>query len=386
MWQFSSSEIVFGEDALSRLNEITGGKAFVVTDATIVGLGFLEYIREQLAPTGITIEIFDRVEPEPSIQTVLEAKQAITDFEPDLILALGGGSVLDAAKVAWLLYERPNIQLEEINIFSSYGVGRSRLITIPTTSGTGADVTMGAVLTDPDQKRKIVIYAREFQPYLTIVDPIFAMAMPAQITADTGMDVVSHAVEAFGSPWHNDFSDGLAVEAMRLVLDYLPRAFADGTDTEAREHMHNASTIAGLAINNASVSLGHALAHSFGAIFSFPHGRVVGMLLPYSIEYTANGGGSRYSEMTRMLGFPMSNEVDGVTTLVKTIRKLAKKLHQPTSIRDLGISQADLAAAIPNLVCNAAEDHQMLTTLRVPDDRDLERLYWYAYEGETIDF
>jgi alcohol dehydrogenase class IV len=212
------------------------------------------------------------------------------------------------------------------------------------------------------------------------------MEMPPNVTADTGMDVVSHAVEAFASPWNNDFADGLSIKALQLVFDFLPGAYADGKESEAREHMHNAATIAGLAITNSSVALGHALAHSFGAVFPFPHGRIVGMFLPYSIEYTANGGGSRYAELARFLGLPASSEEEGVTSLVEKIRKLARQVEQPLTIRDLGIGQPELETALPDLVTKAMEDHQLLTTLRVPDEEDMGRLFMCAFDGQAVDF
>lgn len=386
MWQFTSPEIIFGDDALSWLSELEGSKAFIVTDRTLVKLGILQRVLDLLAGNNISYDYFADVEPEPSIQTAERAKQAIRKYQPEMVIALGGGSVLDVTKVAWFMYELPDIHLEEINIFTSYDTGRTRLIAIPTTSGTGSDVTAGVVLTDTVNEQKIVIYAREFQPSLTIVDPSLAMEMPPNVTADTGMDVVSHAVEAFASPWHNDFTDGLSIKALQIVFDYLPRAYTDGKDTEAREHMHNAATLAGLAITNSSISLGHALAHSFGAVFPFPHGRIVGMFLPYSVEYTSIGGGSRYAELARFLGLPASSEAEGVTSLVERIRELARQIQQPLTIRELGINQPDLEAALPDLVTKAMEDHQMLTTLRVPDEGDLARLFKCAFNGQVIDF
>ena len=386
MWQFSSPEIVFGQDALDRLSDIAGSSAIIISDETLLNLGYVKQLQERLANLDIECVVFSEVEPEPSIQTVKRANEAIKEFEPDLVIVLGGGSVLDVAKVAWFLYERPELDLEDINIFTDYKVGRSKLVAIPTTSGTGAEVSTGVVISDLEEERKIVIYAREMQPALAIIDPVFAIAMPPQITADTGMDAISHAVEAFTSPWHNDFSDGLATKALRLIFDYLPRAYKDGEDLEAREHMHNAATIAGLAMTNASIALGHALAHSLGATFFLPHGRVVGLLLPYSMEYTANGGESRYLELAESMGYPAEDERDGAARLAEEIRDFAKKIDQPISIRDLGISRSKMERAMSKLVIEAANDHQMLTTVRVPDDNELERIFWYAFDGKKIDF
>jgi alcohol dehydrogenase class IV len=315
-----------------------------------------------------------------------QARQQMAAYQPDLIIALGGGSSLDTAKVAWFLYERPDINLEDINPFQLFEPARSRLVAVPTTSGTGADVTMGAVLTDTEKQWKLTVYSRQMMPDLTIVDPSLVAGLPPQVTADTGMDVLSHSIEGFTSPWYNDFSDGLCLKATQLVFDYLPRAFANGSDMEAREKMHNAATIAGIGMGNSSIALAHTLAHAFGAIFHIPHGRVVGMFLPYSIEFTVTGGGSRYGEMARFLGLPAADEVEGAASLVKALRDLARQLKQPGSAREMGIEQAALETVLPTLVTNATEDPQILTTLRIPDETELEKIFRCAYEGQTIDF
>ncbi len=386
MWDFTSPDIVYGVDALSRLADVTGTRAFILTDQTLVELGYLRQVEEYLTANNIAIRSFSQIEPEPSIETVQLAHRAIVAFTPDIVIALGGGSVMDVTKVSWLMYEQPGIKIEEISIFTSYDTGKSQLITIPTTSGSGADMTPGVVLTDHQQGRKIVLYAREFQPSLTIVDPSLVMQVPAQVTADTGMDVISHAVEAFASPWHNDFSDGLAVKALQLAFVYLPLAYVDGSDVKAREHMHNAATISGLAMANSSVSLGHALAHAFGGLFPIPHGRLVGMFLPYSMEFTANSGDSRYRKLARFLGISSANEQEGLKKLVNEIRELARKIGQPLTIMQIGIEAADLEKVMPELIEKAASDHQMLTTLRVPDEREIAKLYRYAYAGKSVDF
>lgn len=391
MWIFTSPEVVFGEDALSRLGELKGTRAFVVTDANMRGLGFLARVEEQLASAGIECAAFAEVEPDPSVQTVERCITALTEFGPDVIIGLGGGSCLDAAKTAWFRYERPDVALDAINPFERFDIpGKAQLVAVPTTSGTGADATIGVVLTDSEVGRKIVVYARELQPHLTVVDPSFVMGLPKQITADTGMDVLTHAIEAYASPWNNDFSDGLAMKAIQLVFDYLPRAYADGSDAEAREHMHNAATLAGMALSNASISLAHAMAHAFGAIFHTPHGRVVGLFLPYTIEYTANAGGSRYGEIARFLGLAGADVQQGlqagVASLVGAIRNLAREVGQPLSIRDMDIDSMRLEDTMEELVSKAAEDPQMLTSLRAPDDEELANLFRYAFDGRPVDF
>lgn len=386
MWYFNSPKIVFGEDALSRLADLVGQRAFIVTDANMVELGMVDQVTGFLESSGIQHGYFAEVEPEPSIDTAMKARQALIDFQPDIVIGLGGGSCLDVCKVAWFLFERPEMTLEEISPFADYEVGSTQLVAIPTTSGTGADASVGVVLTDKAANQKVVVYALEFQPQLTILDPSLVSGLPPQITADTGLDVISHAVEGFASPWNNDFADALCLRAMQLVFAYLPQAYADGSNLEARERMHNAATMAGIGMTNSSIGLGHALAHSLGAVFPRPHGRVVGLMMPYSIEYSANGGETRYTGMARALGLPAGDEAEGAASLANAIRDLARRLNQPLTIAELGINRSELEAAMPDLVIKAAEDRQMLTTPRVPDNEEIERLFWYAFDGRTVDF
>ncbi|MCZ7575186.1 MAG: iron-containing alcohol dehydrogenase [Ardenticatenaceae bacterium] len=387
MWYFSSPEIVFGDEALSRLEHLSGTSAFIVTDANMVRLGFVDRVQARLALAGMESAVFAEVEPDPSLQTVRRCAAAMAEYQPEWVIGLGGGSSMDAAKAAWFLYERPDVDLGAINPFEAFGLrAKARLITIPTTSGTGADVTQGVVLTDHDMQCKIVLATRELQADIAIVDPSLVMELPAQITADTGIDVLTHAVEAYTCTWHNDFTDGLCLKAIELVFTYLPRAYADGTDAEAREHMHNAATIAGLAITNAMVALAHSLAHSLGGVFHTPHGRTVGAFLPYTIEFTANAGSSRYGEIARFLHLPANDELEGAASFVTAFRELQARIRQPHSIRELGIEVDAFEEALPHLIANAEGDTQMVTSLRVPDRKELERLFRYAYEGRTVDF
>jgi alcohol dehydrogenase class IV len=387
MWYFSSPEIVFGEEALSRLEQLEGRRAFIVTDPNMARLGFVDKIKERLATPGIESAVFAEVEPDPSLQTIRRCAAAMAEYKPDWIIGLGGGSSMDAAKGAWFLYERPDVELAAINPFESFGLrAKAKLITIPTTSGTGSDVTWGFVATDTKEQRKLAVMTRELHADIAIVDPSLVTSMPPQITADTGMDVLTQAIEGFATPWHNDFSDGLCLKAIQLCFDYLPRAYADGSDIEARERMHNASTMAGLAFTNSALALAHALGHALGGVFHTPHGRAVGLFLPYTIEFSANAGDSRYAEIARFLHLPASNETEGAASLVKEIRALLKTLNQPMSLRDLNISQDALEQSLEHLVLNAEGDTLIATSTRIPDSREMAQLFRYAHEGKPIDF
>ncbi|RIK25446.1 MAG: NAD-dependent alcohol dehydrogenase [Chloroflexi bacterium] len=387
MWQFKSPFITFGQDALDYLDSLRGRHAFIVTDANLVRFGLTRFITEHLTRAGLTYTIFDRVESEPSLQTVRAAAQAMTHAQPDWIIGLGGGSCIDAAKGAWLLYERPDVDLEGVSPMEQFGLrAKAKLIAIPTTSGTGAETTLASVLTDVEMRRKVTLGSYELVPDVAIVDPQLVMQLPPSVTADTGMDALTHAVEGYSNRMRNDFSDGLALNAIRLVLEYLPRAFADGSDAEAREHMHNAATIAGLAFGNSQTGLAHALGHSFGALFKVPHGRAVSLFLPYVVEYEVQSGMSRYADIAHTMRLDAQDETQAARAVAARIRALQTALGLPQTLQQAGATAEQLTERMPQLIANAEMDTQLVMNMRVPDAQDLERLFRYAFEGRSIDF
>jgi len=392
MWFFSSPQIIFGEDALDHLEELPGKRAFIVTDAVLDGLGFTARISRHLHAAGMEVQVFAEVEPEPSIQTVLRGVEMINAFQPDWIVGLGGGSSLDAAKGMWALYERPDLEPEEISPVFDLNICKSRMVAIPTTSGTGSEATMYVILSDPEQRRKISVGNRELIPTLALIDPSLSSQLPPRVTADTGLDALTHAIEAYTANFRNDYSDALALKAAELVFGYLPRAYAAGnTDSEAREKMANAATLAGLAFGNSFVGMAHALGHSFGGYFKIPHGRAVALFLPYVMEYTANAGGSRYGEIARYLRLTEGNdegndEQSGSQRLIDAVRGLEEQIGQPTSIAGLGISATALEEALEILCTHTLSDSAILAAPRMPAGDELERLFLYAFEGKSIDF
>jgi alcohol dehydrogenase class IV len=389
MWIFRSPEIVFGQDALDYLAEIQGGKAFIVTDEHIVALGFVDKVQAMLSKAGIETTVFAGVEPDPSMETVQRGAEAIRAYEPDWIVALGGGSPIDAAKSIWILYEHPDLAPDEVAPVGMLGLRqKARFIAIPTTSGTGAETTWPFVLTDKAERRKISLGHPEDIPDIAIVDPIFVHQLPAQITADTGMDALTHAVEGYTSQWHNDFTDGLCLKGTQLVFDYLPRAFENGGDDPvAREKMHNAATIAGLGFGNSMAAMAHGLGHALGALFPIPHGRAVGLFLPYTIEFTFQGDlPTRYAEIARFLNLPAIDEAEGAASLSQAIRNLAHRIGQPTSLQEAGISREDFEAQLPKLIDNALNDSAMVLGLRFPDEGEAQKICHCAFEGKSVDF
>jgi alcohol dehydrogenase class IV len=387
MWYFNSPLIVFGEDALSELASIEGERAFIVTDANVARLGFVDMVGQQLKAAGLEYQVFAEVEPDPSLETVRRGAQEMRRYEPDWIIGLGGGSSMDAAKAMWVLYEHPEMVPEEINPISPLTLRqKARLITIPTTSGTGAETTWAVVLTDTTDGRKLVLGSRENMADMAIVDPVFAHKLPAQITADTGMDALTHAVEGYTATWHNDFCDGLCLLAIKLILDYLRRAVADGSDREARETMHNAASIAGLGFGNSAAGLAHAMGHSVGAVFHVPHGRAVGLFLAYTIEFVGEAVAERYADIVRFVGISPASPQEAVPLLASKIRDLARSIKQPLSLQEAGLNEEQFMAGLPKLIENAESDACLVLNARIPDSAELERLFRYAFEGKAIDF
>jgi alcohol dehydrogenase class IV len=387
MWYFVSPQIVFGEGALCALEEIPGRKALVVTDANLVALGIAARVQEHLERAGLEVHYFDAVEPDPCVETVQAGVQVAMDQEPDWIIGLGGGSPMDVAKAVWVLYERPDLEVGEINPMVPLGLRKkARLITIPTTSGTGAEVTWGFVITDKSEGRKMGLGNRENVADLAILDPSLTVGMPPGLTADTGLDALVHAVEGYTCTWHTDLTDGLCMNAFRQVFTYLPHAMAVGADIEARERMLNAAACAGLGFGNALASMAHAMGHTIGAIFHLPHGRAVGICLPYTIEFAAQEAPERFAELaTLVCGGPAEGEA-GARALAEQIRALCRQIGVPTSLAETGIERDAYNAQLDKLVEDAFNDTQILTAVRCPSYEELRELFICAYEGRSVNF
>lgn len=387
MWSFVSPKIVFGEGALSALDELTGERALIVTDGGLVELGLVERVASRLARAGLETHVFDGVEPDPSVASVRRGTEMAEGIGPDWIVGLGGGSPMDAAKAIWVLYERPDLEPAEISPFVTLGLRqKARLVTIPTTSGTGAEVTWGIVLTDPVEQRKMGLGNPENVADMAIVDPLMAAGMPPRLTADTGMDALTHAIEGYACTWHTDLTDGLCVKAARDVFRYLPRAVGNGSDMEARERMHNAATCAGLGFGNAMASLAHAMGHALGASFHVPHGRAVGLFLPYTVEFAAQESPERFADLARLLRVADGEDEESARALGLLVRRLAVDIDGPASVAELGIERTAYEGRLEKMVDDAFNDTQMVTAPRCPTYEELGQLFLYAFEGQEVDF
>jgi acetaldehyde dehydrogenase/alcohol dehydrogenase len=326
-------------------------------------------------------------------------------FEPDCLISLGGGSVIDAAKAMWLFYEQPDADFNSLKqkfFDPSKRVvkfpalrGKAIFVAIPTTSGTGSEVTSFSVISDKKSNIKYPLADFQLTPDLAIVDPQFVMTVPKHVTADTGIDVLTHAIESYVSVLANDFTDGLALKAIQLVFEYLPRAYRDGNDELAREKMHNASTIAGMAFANSFLGINHSLAHALGAEFNIAHGRANAILLPHVIRYNAAKpnkfmtypkyqhfiADQRYAEIARMLGLAAETTELGVESLIQAITNLMKELDMPLSIQETGVSQIEFERKINILAEHAFDDQDTIANPKQPFVTELATIYRHAYKG-----
>lgn len=390
---------------LEKMPDIS--RAFIVTDPFMVELGYVDRVLYYLRKRRdyVHCKIFSQVEPDPSIETVKRGTAEMDEFKPDVIIALGGGSAMDAAKAMWLFYEYPETDFTALRLkfmdirkrtfkFPKLGQ-KTQMVAIPTTSGTGSEVTSFTVISDNEKNMKYPLADYELTPDVAIIDPDFVMTVPPRITADTGMDVLTHAIEAYVSIMASDYTDAMAMKAIQLVFEYLPKAYRDGSDRLAREKMHNASCIAGMAFTNAFLGINHSLAHKLGGEFNIPHGRANAILLPYVIEYNAQKptkfasfpkygyyvADEKYAEIAKYLGLPASNKEEGVASLVKAIRVLMKELDVPLTIAQCGIPENAFEAKVEELADNAFEDQCTTANPRMPLVKELEEIYRRAYTG-----
>lgn len=390
MWFFRSPTIVFGEDALLHIRELRGKKAFVVTDKTLNAQRLIAPVLIQLERAGMQIDTYDAVESEPLLDVIEAGADMMNAIGPDWIVAVGGGSVLDAAKAMWVLYENPDLDLEQVNPLEPITLReRARLIAVPTTAGSGSEATWAFEVTfeEDGAKRKFSSGHPSAVPDYAIVDPVMSASMPPELRADSGMDALTQAIEGYLSNWSNDYTDGLCLVAAKLVFEHLPRTVADPGDREAGERMANAASISGLGYINSMVGLAHAMGHALGAALSLPHGRVVGMCLPCVLEYYARAdGGTRCIDIARFLGDGAPDDPGACRALAGRVRALARAVGLPVNLADAGVNEATYAHALPRLLDLTLSDTMVFTSPRQPDDEDLRKLFMCVYSGETVDF
>ncbi|AGB40522.1 alcohol dehydrogenase, class IV [Halobacteroides halobius DSM 5150] len=375
-------DVEFGEKTLSYLSELDGERAILVTGgSSMKRFGFLDQAQDYLKEAGIESRVVDGVEPNPSVKTVLKGKRAMLDFEPDWVIAIGGGSALDAAKIMWCFYEHPELEFKDIIEVGSMPElrNKAKFVAIPSTSGTASEITAFSVITDTDEKIKYPIVSSEIIPDIAIVDPEIPATMPSHITANTGMDVLAHAVEAFVSTGASDYTDSLALKAIQLVFDYLPKAFEDGDNMKAREKMHNASTMAGMAFSNSSLGIVHSLAHKIGGELHITHGLANAILMPYVIEFNYEAAEEK---------FKIAEATLGVDDLAAAIRDLNQALNIPSSFSEIDwmdFTEEDFEGVLDRMAANAKDDPCTVTNPKEPTVEDMREIYKKAFYGAEAD-
>ncbi|MFR2570696.1 MAG: bifunctional acetaldehyde-CoA/alcohol dehydrogenase [Clostridia bacterium] len=408
-WFKVPEKIYFEAGSIAYLEKMPDiERAFIVTDEGMVKLGYVDkilyHLRKRLK--YVHSEIFSAVESDPSFDTIMKGVEAMKSFKPDVIIALGGGSPIDAAKGMWLFYEHPDADPEGLKLkfmdirkrtykFPKLGE-KCKMVAIPTTSGTGSEVTSFAVITDKHKNKKYPLADYELTPDVAIVDSDLVMSLPKSVTADTGMDVLTHALEAYVSNMASDYTDGLAEKAAELVMENLEVAYNDGTNKHAREKMHNASTIAGMAFTNAFLGVCHSMAHKIGAEFHLPHGRINAILLPYVIKYNSSKptkfvsfpkyeyfiADKKYYTIAKKAGLQANSVEEGVNSLIQKVQEMNKNMNIPKSFKDAGIEEKEFLEKVDMLADRAYEDQCTTANPRVPLVSEIKQMLLDSYYGK----
>ena len=408
MWFRVPNQIYFNLNAVENVRQFPSRSTIIVTNPALEQIGHVDLVRRYI-PEATHVHVSVIPDAEPELKVVMQGVESLNFYKADQIIALGGGSVIDAAKIMKLKYESPDADLKELAApfldlrkrvirYPTEKINRVRLIAISTTSGTGSEVTPFAVLTDKERGRKVTLADYSLSPDVAIVDPQFVMSMPKGLTADTGIDCLTHALEAAVSSYASAYTDSNAMQAIRMVFKYLPIAYEHPRDEEARSMMHNAACIAAMAFANASVGVNHALAHAFGAHFGVAHGRANALMLPHVIAYNASVptkfvpspyqkgylAHKKYATIADLLGLGGHAIDEKVKNLVLATEQLLDQLGFPRSIADLGISKGEFEQAIPDLTKLAFDDPSWRSNPRMPLMRELSELFWKAYRGRGL--
>jgi len=371
-------DIIFGENALTHLSTLEGKRATLVTGgSSMKRFGYIDKAKAELEKAGMEVSVVDGVEPNPSIETVIRGGKEMAEFNPDWIIAIGGGSALDAAKVMWVYYEYPETKFEDLVNFKFPKLRtKAKFIAVPSTSGTASEITAFSVITDTENHIKYPLVSTEMTPDIALLDPEIPSKMPAHITANTGMDVMAHAVEAYVSTAASVYTDPLAVKAIDLVFKNLPVAYTQADDLSARDAMHNASALAGMAFTNASLGLIHSLAHKIGGEFGITHGLANAILMPYIVEYNRSA----------------TNKVDmlekelKIENLPNALRAANNKLGIPLTLQDVtevNITEEKFNEVLDRMSKNAFEDPCTLTNPRQSSPEDVKAIFKCAFYGTS---
>jgi len=379
--------MVIGPSVIDFLGSACAKKrAFIVTDETCEK--YTKRVVHSFSMGGFTTTVWNKALPEAPLDNVQTCSEEMKIFEPDLVIAVGGGSVMDSAKGAWVLYERPDITdlRAQISPLELLGLRKKAFFAaIPTTSGTGSECTPVAVLHDTETHRKIPIAGGELVPDAAILVPEFTMGMPPKITAGTGLDALAHAIDGIMTPAANELTDAMGLGAIKLVCKFLPRAYRNGKDREARHRMQVAACMAGICFGQNSAALTHSFGHSLGSMFGIHHGLAVGIFIPYALQYYKTVS-DRHLEICDALKIPEGSDEARLDMLVEKIRALLRELDTPLSLKDLGIPADKFREVMDTLVLFTTEDIDTFFSPRPITTDQCVRIFEYAYEGTDIDF
>lgn len=380
-------DIYFGENSLEVLKTLQGKRAIIVTGgSSMQKFGFLDKVKSLLEEAKMEVKLFEGVEPDPSIETVMKGAEAMREFGPDWIVSIGGGSPIDAAKAMWVFYEHPEITFEDIKDPFTIPTlrNKARFIAIPSTSGTATEVTAFSVITDYKKKIKYPLADFNITPDIAILDTEIAMTMPKQLTAHTGMDALTHAIEAYVASLRSPFSDPLAMQAIVMIKENLLNSY--NGDEKARDNMHIAQCLAGMAFSNALLGITHSMAHKTGAVFHIPHGCANAVFLPYVIDFNKKACMDRYAAIARNLGLKGSSDEELVDALTETIRQLNRVMDIPTNLRDYGITEEDFNSNLDYVSENAIGDACTGSNPRTITVDEMKKLFTCIYNGTKVNF
>lgn len=380
-------DIYHGKDSLEVLKSLEGKRAFIVIGGgSMKRFGFLDKVLSYLKEANMETKVFEGVEPDPSVETVMKGAKEMEEFNPDWIVSIGGGSPIDAAKAMWIFYEYPDFTFEKAIV--PFGLPKLRrkakFVAIPSTSGTATEVTAFSVITDYKAKIKYPLADFEITPDIAIVDPSLAETMPEKLVAHTGMDALTHAIEAYTASLRSNFTDPLALKAIEMVNMHLVNSYKG--DMEARGEMHEAQCLAGMAFSNALLGIVHSMAHKVGAVFHIPHGCANAIFLPYVIKYNRKACEDRYANIARHIGLKGESERELTDALIDLINKFNKELNIPSSMKEYGIEEDDFKANLKFIAHNAVLDPCTGSNPREINDETMEKLYTCAYYGSDVYF
>lgn len=380
-------DIYFGENALDQLASISGTKAMLVVGSERLKKdGTVAKIQSLLAKAGIQSDTFSGIEADPSIATVMRGVAAMNSFAPDWIIGIGGGSPIDAAKAMWIFYEHPDLTFEEAaKPFSLPELRhKARFIAIPTTSGTGSEVTSFSIITDQNTEIKYPIADYNITPDMAILDTSLVASMTPTLVADTGMDALTHAIEAYTSTASNPITDGLAIKAIQMVIDNLLNSYSG--DAAARINVHIAQCLAGMAFSNAILGAVHSMAHKTGRVIDIAHGRANAIYLTYVTQFNAGTAPKKYAEIAKFIGLSGKNDAEQVTMLVDRIKKLRSDLSMPSSLKEFGTDEKTFMSQLPELAKAAVNDPCTGTNPRPVSEEEMVKLFKAVYYGTEVTF